>query len=1702
MSSTPNKSPSTSGKSVRASPIPGLSLIYYNGDRQSNVLSMKDDFSTSMVSKHGMIATCIETNEAHVEEEVEEMVVVDRPVRPIRVPALALDAKEQAAAAHAAAVGDYEEAIETYNEDMAIYKIRLAEAMRLFTDSTRKRKERIENGYRTVAPKLFADIMLQLSKESEDIIRNQPTFTDINATRNPVALWALIIKTHTMKLKQDVAETQAAANDAYAALRHGDKESMADIKRRTDNALSAMEAAGLDLPSAALQAQNFTNRLNASYSQLILSYSNKLKPKPTSLAEAYADALDHRVLSKNGTAVNVSDATVFAFNSDKAKPSKQADAEKKDKGKKKGGKANVEPPKTPAKTPAGPPAATASVKKEFRPPTRDCPLCSDLPDASSKRHYPSDCPRLPAIKELVKDGTIAAALSRPAVESDAVVLAAHAEPALSTRYLDFGVILAAVTVRLKWYHVLLDNQASVCCFKNMLSNVAPAQVPLRINGVGGSILTDQVGTLPTFEALEIYYSKDILANVLCFAQVADIYPITWDQDAMAFVVHTGNQNIHFFRKGDIFVADFRPILLDHQDEDHSDDDAEDNPDDNPPDYQSDGDHTEDPASDREDDDLPDVPDLVSDDDNSDSEEDTEFTAVAQVNTVEKNKAPFTKREVLLADQALQLMERLGHPSIQSAAAIISNSTIMNIPVSATDLRRASEIYGPSVASLRGKTTSSKRAKIKAEPTTMMSPTEVQLYIDIFFVDSEPYLLSLVMPSNTLMVNHLSNRSTPSVKKAISSHLSKISSFRKLLTIIFTDGEGALKALTDWLGDLKSQLDVTAAGEHVELIERCIRELKERCRAILSTLPYKLPRVLMPWLIYFVVSRINLTPSTVGNNFIAPREQLTGVRPDFNRDLRVSFGEYVETHEPDPQPISLKSNVRTTRTEAAIALLPMGNFDGSVMFFCLSTKGFIKRDRWTPLPMTNNCIQFLNSLAAADTVKVSTDPIFKLGNEIIESFDYTGLDQPIKVSPTYEESLQQPVFSQSDMLISSPDDVPRGHVIQDIGDTTAETPLIQVPSRGGEDLLLEPLSIAKSPTDEPPSTVVKPIKKSGSPVKATKLSIMEPVVLFEPPPSGRPSRHPRRHLTDIMHEAAQRSLPKSSVVEITKEIILLHVFRARQACHRQSQSALDAKSEAHKSKRARHEFGLHFSVKKAVAKFGTSALKSIAAECIQLINKKVFHPIDAGKLSTKERRAVIRSTMFLKEKFLSNGDFEKLKARLVAGGDQQDKSLYEDLSSPTVTTQSVFMVAATAGRERRRVVVIDISGAYLNADLTGIKVRMRLDPLLSAIIAQLDIVYEKFIEPDGSIVVELDKALYGCVESARLWYDHISTTLTNIGFVKNPHDICVFNLQKDGKQCTVCLHVDDLLITCVNESIIESVISSIEAQYKTITVHTGNVHSYLGMTFDFSVTGKVRVSMEGYIRDIVLLTGVTGKAATPAGIDLFMVDPASPKLDEQDREKFHSIVAKVLYLAKRVRPDLLTTCTFLAGRVLFATKQDDRKLDRMMRYINSTMELGITFDMSEDMSICAFIDASYGVHADGKSHSGAVITLGKHGPVHAKSNKQKLVTKSSTEAELVSLSDNISQVIWTRDFLMSQGYNMKAAIVYQDNMSTMALAEKGRSTAEKTRHINIRYFFVKDRVEAGEIEIKYCPTEYMIADILTKPLQGQAFRDMRDILLNC
>mmetsp|Transcript_9589 Transcript_9589/g.9388 ORF Transcript_9589/g.9388 Transcript_9589/m.9388 type:complete len:153 (+) Transcript_9589:452-910(+) len=116
-----------------------------------------------------------------------------------------------------------------------------------------------------------------------------------------------------------------------------------------------------------------------------------------------------------------------------------------------------------------------------------------------------------------------------------------------------------------------------------------------------------------------------------------------------------------------------------------------------------------------------------------------------------------------------------------------------------------------------------------------------------------------------------------------------------------------------------------------------------------------------------------------------------------------------------------------------------------------------------------------------------------------------------------------------------------------------------------------------------------------------------------------------------------------------------------------------------------------------------------------------------------------------------------------------------------------------------------------------------------------------------------------------------------------------------------------------------------------------------------------------------------------------------------------------------------------------------------------------------MNVSAYIDAAYGVHQQcRKSHTGCVIVLGEAGPLFSKSSKQKIVTKSSTEAELVRLSDTASQAIHLRNFIIAQGYEVGPAIIYQDNMSCMALMKRGGPGSERSRHINIRHFWLSEK----------------------------------------
>ena len=191
-------------------------------------------------------------------------------------------------------------------------------------------------------------------------------------------------------------------------------------------------------------------------------------------------------------------------------------------------------------------------------------------------------------------------------------------------------------------------------------------------------------------------------------------------------------------------------------------------------------------------------------------------------------------------------------------------------------------------------------------------------------------------------------------------------------------------------------------------------------------------------------------------------------------------------------------------------------------------------------------------------------------------------------------------------------------------------------------------------------------------------------------------------------------------------------------------------------------------------------------------------------------------------------------------------------------------------------------------------------------------------------------------------------------------------------------------------------------------------------------------------------------------------------------------------------------SFCATKVLSPTSEDQLKLDRILGYLQSTLGQKLVLNVGDHPQLRAFVDSSFGTYNDCKSVTGIVIMLG-NAPVYFKSSKQKIVTRSSTEAELVGISDSLSQILWTREYCKHQGIPMGPATLYQDNKSTIFLAIKGRTTSERTRHIKIRYFFISHYITTREISIEYMPTKQMIAEILTKALHGTLFIEMRAAL---
>lgn len=934
--------------------------------------------------------------------------------------------------------------------------------------------------------------------------------------------------------------------------------------------------------------------------------------------------------------------------------------------------------------------------------------------------------------------------------------------------------------------------------------------------------------------------------------------------------------------------------------------------------------------------------------------------------------------------------------------------------------------------------------MKVEHVLRQTPKHQVMMVDIMFVEGDPYLVSVSKPLGLTLINHLKgSRTAATLMSAISNQLNRYTSQGFVVNTILTDGEGGLIALESYLNSEGISVNPAGPGQHVPVVENKIRQIKERCRAIINTLPYTLPETLMKWLVSYSVSRLNMLPCGTRMDPTSPREIFTGRKIDFNRDLKLCFGEYVQAQDP-----SVQSNSLTERTVGCLVMLPMNNIEGSVKMYSLKSKSIITRDRYTLLPIPSEVIEFINKEAADQKRKISAEPQFRLRDRTVEDIRTWHADLEIEPQPPLVD--QPPREDVDDIAVESDDDEPGSDSDQSESSDEEKLPLDHAEATN------EPITLENAASNElEVSDEESEPKKSSQSTDAPSGGIVANV------------RCKRHYSSDTM----AKKLRRGSIFDLT----------------------LFVSSES--------PCIFNISFREALIKHGETAVESIKKELQQMEDKNVWEPLPADFFRSNKGAKKISSKMFLKEKFKADGTFEKLKSRFVAGGHQQDRTIYEDLSSPTVGMTSLFAVAVIAAAENRRVITVDVPGAYLNTDIEKI-VYMKISKDIAAIMVEINPgKYQNCQQTDGSIIVILKKALYGCVEAALLWYEHLRSTIESAGFIRNGYDRCVFNRTIDGIQTTICVYVDDLLITSAHEGHAIEAVDMLKAKYGDLSVNQGDQHSYLGMLFNFDrINRVVKISMNKYIEDIVDSLWDGGSAASPASANLFDVGKGAA-LDRETAHEFHSRVARILYLAKRVRPDMLLAVSFLSSRIQYSTTADWKKLQRLVRYLACTRSEIMTLGAKLPIRVYAYIDSSFAIHSDGKGQTGTTVSYGT-GAAMSSSEKQRLVAKSSTEAELIGDADGLTPVLGARNFLEAQGHKQEPAIIFQDNRSTIMLANRGCSTSKRTRHINIREFWVHDRINSGECEFRYCRTDIMLADALTKPTQGSLQRWQRCMLLGC
>ncbi|CAB4042957.1 Retrovirus-related Pol poly from transposon TNT 1-94, partial [Paramuricea clavata] len=442
----------------------------------------------------------------------------------------------------------------------------------------------------------------------------------------------------------------------------------------------------------------------------------------------------------------------------------------------------------------------------------------------------------------------------------------------------------------------------------------------------------------------------------------------------------------------------------------------------------------------------------------------------------------------------------------------------------------------------------------------------------------------------------------------------------------------------------------------------------------------------------------------------------------------------------------------------------------------------------------------------------------------------------------------------------------------------------------------------------------------------------------------------------------------------------------------------------------------------------------------------------------------------------NGE-KSYKARYVAKGYSQVPEVdYFETFSPTAKITSIRMLMQLALDLDMEVHQMDVKTAYLNA------------PVDCELYIEQPEGFVKHSESGEMLVCKLNKSLYGLKQSGRNWNHMLHTFLTSKGFTQLVSDPCVYIKKQNGKTTILLIWVDDIIIASNSTPSLKQVKDDLSCKFKMKDL--GILSWFLGINFTF--TGNtITMDQIRYIERILIRFKMEGCKPRVTPSELGVNKASAGNSDEPaDLKLYQEIVGSLIYVMTSTRPDLSFIVTKLSQHMSNPSNVHLCMAKHVLRYLKGTIDNKLTFKKSkEGLSMHGYCDADWGSSEDRKSITGYVFKLSKDGPaISWKSRKQPTVALSTCEAEYMALAAAVQEAKFLRQLLgeFLSIFILEPTIIHCDNQSAIFLA-KNPAQNQRSKHIDIRYHFIRTEIQSRTVDVKYVPSEENLSDLFTKPV---------------